>query len=51
MELISAAVCSISFFAIGYLVGYKRCKRIMRKIYRRMSDEEVAKYRKWIFGE
>ena len=51
MELISAAVCSISFFAIGYLVGYERCKKIMRKIYRRMSDEEVEKYRKRIFGE
>ena len=51
MELISTVVCSISFFTIGYLVGYKRCKKIMRKIYRKMSDEEVEKCRKWVFGE
>jgi len=51
MELISAVVCSISFFAIGYLVGYERCKKIMQKIYHKMTDEEVAKYRKLIFGE
>jgi len=51
MELISVAVCSISFFVIGYLVGYKRCKKIMQKIYHKMTDEEVAKYKKLIFGE
>ena len=51
MKLISAAVCSISFFVIGYLVGYERCKKIMQKIYHKMTDEEVAKYKKLIFGE
>jgi len=51
MTLAIVIACSASFFVVGYLVGYKRCKKIMRKIYRRMSDEEVEKCRKWVFGE
>lgn len=50
-NIIIVFICCSACFGTGFILGYERCKKIMRKIYRRMSDEEVAKYRKRIFGE
>ena len=50
-NIIIVFICCSACFGTGFILGYERCKKIMRKIYRKMSDEEVEKCRKWVFGE
>ena len=50
-NIIIVFICCSACFGTGFILGYERCKKIMQKIYHKMTDEEVAKYRKLIFGE
>lgn len=50
-NIIIVFICCSACFGTGFILGYERCKKIMRKIYCKMSDEEVEKCRKWVFGE
>lgn len=36
---------------IGYAIGYHDAKRKYQKLYRKMTDEEVDRCKRWVRGE
>jgi len=36
---------------IGYVIGYHDGKRNCRNLYRRMTDEEVDRCKRWVRGD